>query len=322
MKTFKPKLKDEAQKKNKNRKNNQRGAVMHRPVKEKQSKKISFKKQMADFLIVLEKIGNVKSAWVFIGALVVLLSAATYSLSFFKSEMPIEHVTVKGDFYQIDKKELETTLAPLVGANYLDVDLKKIKENLMSFSWVQSVEVRKIWPASLEVSVIENQAIATWGEDGFVNQFGKVFKPETVNKEFLIGIPDLNGLDKQSDLVLSTYVELSELSRRSGLKIIQFSLVANNYWQLKFDQGSEILLAKGREFQSLNTFLEVYQQSLKNSKQHLARVDMRYNNGFSVQFGDAAEMKVGLEQGERQERFNTGDQEQIKLIEQVGKLHG
>lgn len=323
MKIFKPKNEREAQKKTKNRKASQRGAVVKRSLKTQQTKKLSLNKQVIDLLKNVERLGGIKSSWIFLCMfLMLIVSASMYSLSFFKTEMPIQHVFVKGDFYQIDKQELEHTLAPLVGSSYLDVDIKTIKESLMDFAWVQSVEVRKIWPASLEVSVVENQAIATWGENGFVNEFGKVFKPENVNKEFLVGIPDLNGLDKQSDLVLNTYVQLSDLSRRSNLKIVQFSLFANNYWKLTFDQGSEVLLAKGRELQSLNTFLEVYQQRLKNSQQHLVRVDMRYNNGFSVEFGDVVEIKVGLEQSENQNSLNDEIKQQIKLIEQVGKHHG
>lgn len=323
MKIFKPKAEREAQQKIKNRKTNQRGAVVQRPLKSKQTKKLSLNKQVTDLLKNLERLGGIKSSWIFLSMLLMMLvSVSMYSLSFFKTEMPIQHVFVKGDFYQIDKQELENALAPLVGSSYIDVDIKTIKTSLMNFAWVQSVEVRKIWPASLEVSVVENQAIATWGEHGFVNEFGKVFKPERVNKELLVGIPDLNGLDKQSDLVLATYVQLSELSRRSNLKIVQFSLFGSNYWKLSFDQGSEVLLAKGRELQSLNTFLEVYQQSLKNSQQQVVRVDMRYNNGFSVEFGDAAQMKVGLDQGEQQNSLPNEVKQQIKLIEQVGKHHG
>jgi cell division protein FtsQ len=328
MEIFKPQTKREAQQKSRTRKSSPRGAVIKKPVQVKQTKSLSFKKQMEDFLSYLSRLNIFKNSKVLAVVLVMsFVIITTYTLHSVKTEKPIERVFVNGDFYQIDKSELELTLSPLVGSNYLDVNIKDIKESLMNYAWVQSVDVRKIWPASLEVNVVENQAIATWGKDGFVNEFGKVFKPEKAHKDLLIGLPDLNGLDKQSDLVLNTYVQLSELSRRSNLKITYFELVANNYWRLKFDQGSEIFLSNGREKQSLETFLEVYQQSLKDSERHLAKVDMRYNNGFSVEFGDAIDLKIGLEKNQPEIDSNRIDanrkaQQQIKSTVSVEKNHG
>jgi len=45
---------------------------------------------------------------------------------------------------------------------------------------------------------------------------------------------------------------------------------------------------------------------------------MRYSNGFSVEFTE----KESLEQNEMQGELKKEKQQQLKLIEQVGKLHG
>ncbi len=247
---------------------------------------LGLRKRCYDVFVSLARILRVNQVYLLASVALLALLGLFAGFNQLKQEMPIEKVFVKGDFYQIKKSEVEATLAPLVGSNYLDVNIKEIKQSLMKFAWVQSIEVRKIWPASIEVKVRENKAIAMWGGDGFVNEYGKVFKPETVNKVFLKGLPDLHGSDQDSDLVLSTYVSLSELSSLSDFKITSFSLIANNFWELEFANGIELVMAKGREQQSLKVFLAAYNKELKYSNKALARVDMRYSNGFSAQFHD------------------------------------
>jgi cell division protein FtsQ len=307
-----------------------RGAVIQRPKEKKEPTMLALKKKITDLLSELGRVSGFQSPVVLVLCFcLVVIGIGAFGLKSLKAEMPIERVSIKGDFYQIEKAALELTLAPLVGSNYVDVDIKTIKNTLMAFAWVESVEVRKVWPANIEVTVIENSAIATWGSDGFVNTYGNVFKPEQVKREYLTGLPGLNGLDKQSDVVLSTYVQLAELARGSHLKINQFSLIANSFWKIKLDQDSEILLPRGRELPSFKTFLDAYDKGkLKRSNQIIAKVDMRYNNGFSIEYSDIqvtndTESKLGAKLVVKQ--VKAAKEMQIKYLKStgiVGKHHG
>ena len=303
-----------------------RGAVIQKPKEKKEASFLTLKKKLADLFSEIGRVSGFQSPIILaLTVCVFVVGLAVFGLKGLKAEMPIERVTVQGDFYQIDKDALELTLAPLVGSNYVDVDIKAMKETLMNFAWVESVQVRKVWPASLEVTVIENRAIATWGSDGFVNEYGKVFKPDQVKREYLTGLPDLNGLDKQSDLVLSTYVDLVELARGSDLKIVQFSLHANSFWKLSFHQGSEVLLARERELQSFKTFLDAYNKGkLSIANQDIAKVDMRYSNGFSVEYSEKElsekdKVKLGMTKVGAIQQMKKGF---LKSTEKVGKHHG
>jgi cell division protein FtsQ len=270
-----------------------RGAVFKQAEKPKEPITLSYKKKVADFLSELERVSGFLNKRVLLGVVSLLLLTALWNtLGMVKAEMPIERVGVKGDFYQLDKAVLEEALSPLVGTNYFDLDIQKIKNTLVDYAWVQSVEVRKIWPAKVEVLIVENKAIATWGGDSLVNEKGEVFSPKNIRRELLEGIPDLHGLDKQSELVLLTYADLSEGSSKHQLKIKEFSLVANSYWKLKFENDTELLLTLGREAESLEVFLKAYENKFKKEGFGIAKADFRYSNGFSVEFKTSENSQV------------------------------
>jgi len=124
--------------------------------------------------------------------------------------------------------------------------------------------------------------IATWGEDSFVNDKGEIFSPAKADRDYLKNIPDLNGNKRQSEMILKTYVMLSHQSKQEKLKINHFSLMSNSYWVLGFQNGIELLIATGREEESLARFLKFYRkEGLFNSDKKM-RIDMRYTNGFAL----------------------------------------
>lgn len=214
--------------------------------------------------------------------LLLVLMGAYSAAIFLKDNLFIEKVVVKGDFVQIDKKDIENHLDKMVGSNYFDINIKNIKKTLKEFSWLESAEVRRIWPDTLAVEIKEHHVIATWGEDSFVNDKGEIFSPISVNRNYLKNIPDLNGNKMQSEVILNTYVMLSNYSKKEQLKINSFSLNSNSYWVLGFQNGIELLIACGREEASLLTFLEIYREQDLFIDDKKMRIDMRYTNGFSL----------------------------------------
>ncbi len=264
-----------------------RGAVMQTRQQQAEPFALRLKKQWVDMGKLLLRSGVLPNVrWLMLCVVALLFAGAWVGVRDFKANMPIQYVTVRGDFQQLDRRLLEETVAPLVGRNYFDLQVSEIKQSLHAFAWVQSVEVRKKWPDSVELVVVENKAIATWGEDSLVNEFGKIFTPQHINRDYLQGLPDLHGMKQHSDLVLGTYARLSEMSEAYQIKISSFSLIANRYWLLTLNNGVEVLLARGAEDQSMLTFLKAWDKEFSASEKTLARVDMRYSNGFSVQFSD------------------------------------
>lgn len=297
MEVYKPKQELVRQKKKQKRKQTKgpRGAVIRSTQVVQEPLLLKVRKNISDWLSEIERLTGFVNKWVLVSLIALMISSVLWSsMGSLKAEMPIEKVSVKGDFFQLDKGQLEQTLAPLVGTNYFDLKVQAIKNTLLEYAWVQSVEVRKVWPAQVEVLVVENKAIAAWGNDALVNERGEVFKPESINRSVLGAIPDLNGNEQQSELVLQTYAELAEMSSVQALKISEFSMVSNGFWKLRFENGPELSITKGREKESMSVFLKAYALVFKPRGAALARVDLRYNNGFAVEFARQGEDQLAV----------------------------
>jgi len=104
----------------------------------------------------------------------------------------------------------------------------------------------------------------------------------------------LDGNEEQSELVLETYAQLAELSVRHQLRVSEFSLVSNSFWRLRFENGPELSISRGREAESMQIFLRAYEKSFKPKGVELARVDLRYNNGFAVEFAQEGENQLAV----------------------------
>ncbi len=295
MEIYKPRQERVREKQKRRKSKSPRGAVIRNTQVTQESWLLRTRKNISDTMSEIERLTGFVNKWVLLGFFALVIASALWtSMGSLKAEMPIEKVSVKGDFFQLDKNRLEETLAPLVGTNYFDLNIQAIKNTLLEFAWVQSVEVRKVWPAQLEVIVVENKAIAAWGVDALVNERGEVFRPEGINRDALGAIPDLDGNDKQSELVLETYAQLAEMSATHQLKISEFSLVSNGFWRLRFENGPELSMTRGRERESMTVFLKAYEHAFKPKGTTLARVDLRYNNGFAVEFSKPGEDQLAV----------------------------
>ncbi|MGD9163991.1 MAG: FtsQ-type POTRA domain-containing protein, partial [Chromatiales bacterium] len=100
--------------------------------------------------------------------------------------LPVRVVGVDGEIVHLDRQRLESTVAGAVEGSFFSVDLPRIRDKLEQLPWIESASVRRIWPDTLRVRVVEQVPLAFWGEDGLVNQRGEVFRPAK--------LPQLHGL--------------------------------------------------------------------------------------------------------------------------------
>ena len=49
------------------------------------------------------------------------------------------------------------------------MDVSGIQESLQKLAWVDQVSVRRVWPDRLEIQVLEQLAVAHWGDNSYMN---------------------------------------------------------------------------------------------------------------------------------------------------------
>ncbi len=198
---------------------------------------------------------------------------------------PIGLVSVEGQFTHIKEAELRTLVSPMISNGFLKLPLQDVKAALEENPWVATAAVARRWPDELSISIVEEQPIARWREQGFVNQYGKVI--EVGMSRQLENLPLLIGRNNQATEVMSTYVALNQLLRSEGLYISELECDELQSWRLRFNNGLALTIGRDNVMGKVQRFITAYQQALKPRVNEIARIDLRYDNGLAVAWRDA-----------------------------------
>jgi cell division protein FtsQ len=192
---------------------------------------------------------------------------------------PLTRVELKGDFKNTSRAELEKAL-PRVSGNFFSADLAEVRGSLERLPWVRRVEVRRMWPSRLEITIEEHVALARWGDEALVNTFGERFTGRTS-----LVLPTFIGPSGTQAEVARRYWRFHAIVAPLDAKIDRVALSARHAWQLRLSNGLHLALGRDADLAEsrLRRFVEVY-PTMKSRNEY---VDLRYPNGFAVRLPDA-----------------------------------
>lgn len=199
---------------------------------------------------------------------------------------PLREITVHGTIEHTARAQLERASNGRISGNFFAVDLGGVRAALETLPWVRRVQVRRVWPDRLEVTIEEHVALARWSDDALVNVYGERF---AANSD--AALPQFAGPAGTEGEVTRRYRRYAELLAPLGSPLEQVILTPRFAWQLRLANGLTIVL--GREIAAhpvdmrLARFVAVYAQTLGSIAQRHAYVDLRYPNGFALRLPDS-----------------------------------
>ena len=207
------------------------------------------------------------------------------------TSFPVKHVSFEGEFNHVDEQALTAAVVERVRGNFLLVDLDAVRERAAQTPWVHQVTVRRVWPDGIHVAFTEQQLVARWGAQAWVNAQGEAVQLR--GESGPAGLPRLNGPDGMSARVLEHYQKLSTLLAPLGLQIMTLTLSARHSWALEL--SNKLVLTLGREEPEprIERFVRMYPAVAASQMRRLRRVDLRYTNGFAVEWEGAAAVTPG-----------------------------
>jgi cell division protein FtsQ len=234
--------------------------------------------------------------------LVVLMSFVALALSADRvirsGYFTIQRVEVTTRLDVVDKAKVERSVWRSVSGNYLNVDLGKIEAELETLPGVYQSVVRRVWPNSLAIEITETHARAEYRQAG---SQGNVSGGRFINlaPEYVLGVmPMLEGPSAYREQLTETFRAVLPQLMRVGLSPRRLAVSHSGRWEMELatdatPAGSSFLLLLGREDirQKVERFAASYPDALANRAAFLARVDMRYANGFAVRWVDVADQE-------------------------------
>lgn len=208
---------------------------------------------------------------------------------------PLAEVRVTHELREVQRSELEQSLAELLRGNFFTVDVDAVRRSLEQLPWVRRAEVWRKWPSRIEVRIEEQQAAAHWGdgEGQLVNTYGEIF-PASLSREQ--PLPRLSGPAGSSGEVLRRYEEFVQVLKPGSRRPAQVALSPRLAWLLKLEDG--MLIELGREQAKapirmrLQRFVDYYPTLSETRYGRPIAVDMRYPNGFALRFPASAAQEV------------------------------
>lgn len=203
-------------------------------------------------------------------------------------ERPLKSVVVEGQFQYLSKDRAMELIAAEIDGDFLQLNLNRLKSVLQTDPWVEHVYLSRRWPDTLVVKIAEQQPIARWDANGFLNQRGEIIRVTETNK--LLGLPWLQGNEINTREIMQQYQDLSTLLRSRGLEIIALKCDNKKSWRITLKNDVEIAIGRDQVMEKLRRFVTVYDNFLSGVWSDVKAIDVRYTNGVSVRWVADSEM--------------------------------
>lgn len=198
---------------------------------------------------------------------------------------PVSKVRIENQWQKINETEVSELLAAFMGYGFFDFDVVGAKRKLEQHPWVSQASVKRIWPDILALQLTEQVAIARWGEQRLLNQYGDLFQPSEVQE--LYALPLLTGPEDSQYIVMQQYQKLNQILFPAGLRLSRLSLSKRGSWEYLLDDAIQVAAGRTDVFEKTQRFVEFYQgQPVEQSSQFLS-IDLRYGNGIAVKSSES-----------------------------------
>lgn len=201
--------------------------------------------------------------------------------------LPIRAVTfagVPGELQRVDAGELKRIAGAIqnMGSSMLRTDLNQVKAAVKQVEWVRNAEVRRRFPATLEIHIEEHTPFARWKQASdaeprlLVNDLGEIFEAA------LDGVlPVFSGPRDSALEVMTNYLAFKAQLAAIRQVPSEVRLSPRRAWQLKLDNGSTLELGRSETGTRLARFVHAYPYiaTLQAANTH---VDLRYRSGLAV----------------------------------------
>lgn len=200
---------------------------------------------------------------------------------------PVQSVRFEGPFRHVTQQELEHATLDLVRDNFFLVDLDALQRRLEALPWVYRASVRRLFPHDIAIRFSEQQLAAHWGDDAWVNGSGEVV--HVSGADLPADLPHLDGPTGTSAQVYRTYQVFRARLAPLDLRLVGLSLSARRSWRLDVqppnaDRSLTLVVGHEQALPRLDRFIRVYRNALAERAPAIRRVDLRYTNGFAVEW--------------------------------------
>ncbi|WP_375057154.1 cell division protein FtsQ/DivIB [Zobellella sp. DQSA1] len=213
------------------------------------------------------------------------------------NQMPVNSLLIQGEHRYLSRDQVRESVLelPEVG-NFFALEVDRVQQQLLSLPWVYQASVRKQWPDTLRVYIVEQPVAALWNQDAMVNAHGEIFEADHGELELV----SLSGPDEDAARVLEEYRALQRFLQPRGYNLARVHLTPRRSWELTLSNGLRLLLGRDDIEARLQRFIDVYPGIAE--RERVAYLDLRYDTGLAVGWKQDEETDNDQERGTKSDR--------------------
>lgn len=203
---------------------------------------------------------------------------------FDSKRFPVTAVTVIGDLQFQDKHQIENILLKELSKGFYGLSVNQLKKTLLNLSWIERTEVKRLWPETIQINLLERKPCVIWNKTSFISDKGELFDSSHSQKGqgVLENLPKLHGPKGRHGLVWQNYLVMEKVLESIDLKISELALSPRGSWEIKLENNTKIILGTREVLARLRRFIRIYDKLMMQQPHEIAYVDLRYTSGMAV----------------------------------------
>lgn len=193
---------------------------------------------------------------------------------------PIKQIRIAGDFTYVDKKSLKALVLPYVQNGLLRFDRDALKRQLLHNPWIETVDIKRVWPSVLTLSFHVRKPLARWGSESLIDASGYKFS----SKADFSKLPIFQGTFGREKEMIAHFESMRRALSPLHLNIKVLRRNEQGVWSVYLDQGLWLHLGRADPLQRLKEFVSVYPQYLSDQITQIDYINLSYPNGMAVKF--------------------------------------
>ena len=255
------------------------------------------------------------AGWIIALALLALAVLFAADRLYNAEQFRIREVEVHGRLEHVDGARVKAVVERSLSGNYFSLSLAAVEARIAQLPWVFSASVRRKWPHTLVVDVVEVQPVAKWGRRQWLNFTGDLVAQQPGASADERGLPLLSGPDSRKEEVWQAFRGWSEMFAANGLSLDELRFDARGLWYLQLSVGAlartksatttatatatatattpvTLIVQREHAEERIARFVAALRARLIGDFAEMRIVDLRYPNGFAVNRTAAPEARL------------------------------
>lgn len=223
--------------------------------------------------------------------LIVLVVLGQLTINHFRDpgRFPIRTVVVEGVYQYTDQGQLRNRVMSQAERGFFNLDIATIQKEVENLPWVEKAYVRRVWPESISVNIEEHSAVARWGRSGLVSDNFKLFFPpkleeskDAVLNDYVAQLPLLHSPERRHAYLLKLLMATDPLFKAVEAPLTGITEDERRSITLMLDGDVQVIIGHRLIEERIKRFSDVFRSYIAPVYDDVARVDMRYTNGFTM----------------------------------------